>query len=215
MRDISLRRQIKKPALLYGKDATLVGQSIWHYIAERYGKDNISNILNLTRIIRTEQTSITSTLGIPSYSRFLREWRDYYVNLSSQVSAGYVEPTPSWRYRPSTSNDVGSNASIKLSQDKKWIAVSELHKSRYKVTVFNLVSGKKMIIRQGSVQVDNLGETTVLPLLSWTKYNTLAVVVEENNRQNLFIYDKLDTKRPVIRMKRTIRGLDQIVDMDI
>lgn len=215
MRDISLRRQIKKPALLYGKDATLVGQSIWNYIAERYGKDNISNILNLTRIIRTEQTSITSTLGIPSYTRFLKEWRDYYINLNSQVSAGYVEPTPSWRYLPSASNDIGSNASIKLSPDKRWIAVSELHKSRYKVTVFNLVTGKKIIIRQGNVQMDNLGETKVLPLLSWTKYNTLAMVVEENNRHNLFIYDKLDTKRPVIRMKRVIRGLDQIVDMDI
>jgi hypothetical protein len=215
MRDISLRRQIKKPALLYGRDATLVGQSIWNYIAERYGKDNISNILNLTRIIRTEQTSITSTLGIPSYTRFLKEWRDYYVNLSDQANNGFIEPNATWRYRPSGSNDIGSNASIKLSHDKKWIAVSELHKSRYKVTVFNLATGNKIIIRQGNVQTDNFGEAVVLPLLSWTKYNTLAMVVEENNRQNFFIYDKLDTKRPVIRMKRIIRGLDQIVDMDI
>lgn len=215
MRDISLRRQIKKPALLYGQDAKLVGQSIWNYIAVRYGKDNISNILNLTRIIRTEQTSITSTLGIPSYARFLKEWREYYINLSDQATIGFAEPKTTWRYRPSDSNDIGSNASVKLSPDKKWIAVSELHKSRYKVTVFNLTTGKKIVIRQGNVQTDNSGEATVLPLLSWTKYNTLALMVEENNRQNFFIYDKLDTKRPVIRMKRTIRGLDQIVDMDI
>lgn len=63
---------------LKGEQATLIGQSIWNYIALKYGKDNISNILNLTRIIHDEQSSITSTLGI-SFSKFLKEWRDFYV----------------------------------------------------------------------------------------------------------------------------------------
>lgn len=74
-----LQTQSKKLKTLKGEDAAIVGQSIWNYIAQRYGIDNISNILNLTRIIRDEQSSITSTLGI-SYNRFLREWRDYYAN---------------------------------------------------------------------------------------------------------------------------------------
>ncbi|WP_317129168.1 hypothetical protein [Arundinibacter roseus] len=212
MRDNTQNRQIKKPALLTGQDATLVGQSIWNYIAERYGRDNISNILNLTRIIRTEQTSITSTLGIPSYTRFLREWREFYGAETAKVNVGYKEPTPTWTYRMHEFNEAGSNASIKLSPDKKWIAVSELRKNRYKVTVFNLETGKNMVVRQGGVQIGNSQQSSMLPLISWTKYNTLAVVVEENNRQNLFIFDKLDTKRPVIRVKRQIRGLDQIVD---
>lgn len=74
-----LQTQSKKLKTLKGDDAAIVGQSIWHYIAQRYGIDNISNILNLTRIIRDEQSSITSTLGI-SYNRFVREWREYYAN---------------------------------------------------------------------------------------------------------------------------------------
>ncbi len=73
------KNQGRKLSHLKGEEAQLIGQSIWHYIAQRYGKDNISNILNLTRIIRTEESSITSTLGI-SYNRFLREWREYYAN---------------------------------------------------------------------------------------------------------------------------------------
>lgn len=215
MRDVSLNRPIKKPGLLTGKDATVVGQSIWNYIAERYGKDNISNILNLTRIIRTEQTSITSTLGVPSYTRFLREWRDFYSTQATQARQGYMEPTPTWTYQIHDLNALTDNPTIKISPDKKWIAVSELRKSRYKVTVFNRETGRNIIIRQGSVQLGNTQQGSMLPLLSWTKYNTLAMVVEENNRQNLFIYDKLDTKRPVIKIKRNIRGLEQIVDMDI
>jgi hypothetical protein len=70
--------QNRKLSQLQGKEAELIGQSIWHYIAIKYGKDNISNILNLTRIIRNEQSSITSTLGL-SFSKFLREWRAFYL----------------------------------------------------------------------------------------------------------------------------------------
>jgi hypothetical protein len=92
-----LKNQNKKLSHLKGEDAQLIGQSIWYYIAQRYGKDNISNILNLTRIIRTEESSITSTLGI-SYNRFLREWREYYANGGSfttktETTAQVKQPT--------------------------------------------------------------------------------------------------------------------------
>jgi hypothetical protein len=71
--------QSQKLSGLKGEEALLVGQSIWHYISLKYGKNNISNILNLTRIIHDEQSSITSTLGI-SFSRFLKEWKDFYLS---------------------------------------------------------------------------------------------------------------------------------------
>jgi hypothetical protein len=74
-----MKNKDRKISHLEGKDAELVGQSIWNYIAMRYGKDNISNILNLTRIIRTEESSITSTLGI-SYNRFMKEWKEFYIS---------------------------------------------------------------------------------------------------------------------------------------
>jgi hypothetical protein len=79
MRTAILKNKDKKLENISGKDAEIIGQSIWNYIALRYGKDNISNILNLTRIIRTEESSITSTLGV-SYNRFIKEWQLYYVN---------------------------------------------------------------------------------------------------------------------------------------
>lgn len=63
---------------LKGESARIVGQSIWNFIALKYGKDNISNILNLTRIIHNEQSSITSTLGI-SFSKFMKDWTDFYL----------------------------------------------------------------------------------------------------------------------------------------
>jgi hypothetical protein len=92
MRTSILKNKDKRIDHLSGKDAEIIGQSIWNYIAVRFGKDNISNILNLTRIIRTEESSITSTLGI-SYSRFLREWKDYYVNSTYANNSEKIEDT--------------------------------------------------------------------------------------------------------------------------
>ena len=79
------RNENKKISYISGKDAEIIGRSIWHYIAVRYGRDNISNILNLTRIIRAEQSSITSTLGV-SFNRFSRDWKSFYQNGARVVS---------------------------------------------------------------------------------------------------------------------------------
>ncbi len=49
---------------LQGKRAELIGQSLWNYIVEKYGRRNISNVLNLSRIIRNEENSVSKTLGI-------------------------------------------------------------------------------------------------------------------------------------------------------
>ncbi|MFN3850491.1 MAG: hypothetical protein ACK4NY_13730 [Spirosomataceae bacterium] len=88
-----MKNQNRKISSLQGEDARLVGHSIWLYIAQRYGRDNISNILNLTRIIRTEESSITSTLGI-SYGRFIREWKEYYANGSFNGTAQETKTDP-------------------------------------------------------------------------------------------------------------------------
>jgi len=215
MRDFLKNRNVRKPTLLTGNDATLIGHSIWNYIAERYGKDKISDILNLTRIIRTEQTSITSTLGVPSYNRFLRDWRAYYLNINKKAEQFYTDPKPVWKYKLNELSASDANATIKVSPDKKWTAVSEMKNGRYRVYLFNSESGSRKIIRQGKLDIIGGRMQTQPPLLGWSRNNTLAVLASENGRQNFFQYENLDTKKIKIKLKRTIRGLDQISDMDI
>ncbi|CAG5072148.1 Tol-Pal system protein TolB [Dyadobacter sp. CECT 9623] len=215
MRDFFKNRNVRKPTLMTGNDATLVGQSIWNYIAERYGKDKISDILNLTRIIRTEQTSITSTLGIQSYNRFLREWKAYYLNQNKNAEQFYAEPSPSWKYKLNEFNVSDASAVIKISQDKKFTAVSEIKNGRYRVYIFDSESGSKKIVRQGKLDLVGGRAKTQPPLLGWFRNNQLAILATENDRKNLYIYENIGTKKVKVKLKRNIRGLDQIVDMDV
>lgn len=215
MRDFFKNRNVRKPTLMTGNDATLIGHSIWNYIAERYGKDKISDILNLTRIIRTEQTSITSTLGIQSYNRFLRDWRAYYLNQSKNAEQFYAEPNPTWKYKLNEFSTSDANAVIKVSPDKKFTAVSEIKNGRYKVYLFNSENGSKKIIRQGKLDIIGGRMKTQPPLLGWSRNNTLSILANENDRKNFYMYENVGTKKVKVKLRRNIRGLDQIVDMDI
>src|SRR5680860_249396 len=68
-------RENEKPKLhrLQQEEASLVGQSIWNYIVQKYGRRYISSILNLSRINRNEENSISNTIGI-SYKDFSEQW---------------------------------------------------------------------------------------------------------------------------------------------
>ncbi len=133
MRTAILKNKDKKVETLQGKDAEIIGQSIWNYIAVRYGKDNISNILNLTRIIRTEESSITSTLGI-SYNRFLKEWREYYSNNQYAVSEEKVQDT-----NTTQPTEVKPNGSLVETKQKLELKPGEVDTDNYEFDTENII----------------------------------------------------------------------------
>ena len=210
MRDVSLSRNIRKPNLLQGRDAERVGHSIWNYIAQKYGRDNISNILNLTRIIRNEQSSIQSTLGVP-YGRFLREWREYYGNMAKATASAGGSDDATIAIRGS-GLDHNLN-DVKISSDKTLIAFSSVNDGKFTVEVYNTATKKRYSVLQGGYRLDGHATFTSTPLVAWQRDNNLAVVTDENGKSYLYVYTDLD-KRPKQRSRQTINGLTQIVSVD-
>jgi hypothetical protein len=135
LREVMARHADKKISSITGPDAELIGQSIWHYIAIRYGRDNISNILNLTRIIRTEQSSITSTLGV-SFKRFVDEWKSFYQNGSVVAKTEAIE-------EPEIPTPVSLNDVPKLENLK----VNEIDTEHYEFDEVNVLEAKETIVQ--------------------------------------------------------------------
>ena len=69
--------KVKSPKKLSGKNAELMGQSIWNYVAEKYGRPTVATILNYTRVTRNEEKSILEATGI-NFEQLLVEWRKFY-----------------------------------------------------------------------------------------------------------------------------------------
>ncbi|AQG82255.1 hypothetical protein [Spirosoma montaniterrae] len=212
MRDVALTRPVRKPSLLSGADAERVGHSIWNYIVQKYGRDNVSNILNLTRIIRNEQSSISSTLGIP-YSRFLREWREYYAGMAGSVAQAYRNSTDNFQIKVGSAESRSSLVSLKLSPDNQFIAYTVLRDGKFTVEVVNTTNSKRTSVLTGGYRLDGQANLTTTPLVAWQRENNLLVLTEEKGRTNLYQFANFE-KRPKQEFKRPVVGLSEVVWMD-
>lgn len=212
IRDASLNKNMRRPSTLSGDRSVLIGQSIWNFIAERYGKSNISNILNLTRIIRNEESSITSTLGIPSYNQFLGEWRNYYTSMAGSVAATYKLPEPELIVKRNKRNKYLYNE-IAISPDGKQLAYSQNFKGRYKVIVRNTASKKRRWVMTGGSKVINQRIDEDLPLLDWRNNSSLAVVNVNKGKYYLQLLDL--SKSNSKKTRKSLESFTQVKSMDI
>lgn len=208
MRDYIKRRQYDRLGKLSGKEAGIVGQSIWNYIAENYGRNNISNILNLTRINRSEQNSIIYTLGV-TYDRFIDEWKAYYQNMSEQVNSSYQAPNEG-------SAILGNNNKgylyhqAKLSPNGSLLAYSTNFNGKYEVLIMDLTSGHKKSVVNGGYKVISQEIDEEIPLLSWKDNNTLGVVNVEKGDYQLIMYDVGSGRS----QRRSLSRVTQVKDIE-
>lgn len=214
IRDAVYHKRLRKPSSLSGPEAQIVGQSLWNYIAERYGRDNISNILNLTRIIRNEQTSIASTLGLP-YTRFLNDWREFYSGMATTVSNQYQAlPTNSYLRTLPLFKDISINR-VKVSPDQKYLAYTLTEKGKFSVVIVETATGKRteLLSRGNRLLSEHHFQN---PLVAWVRGNAPAVVFEDKGRLWLYVYNTMGEKGTGrVRVRRELKSFNQINDFDI
>lgn len=173
MRDLLRGNTVKKLSKIQGKEAEIAGQSLWNYIANKYGKSNISNVLNLTRIIRNEENSIASTLGLP-FRQFLVDWQQYYKDASQRIESNYISPSESNIAVDSRPNVIYNQ--VKFSPDGSQIAFSENYGGKYTVYVQDIASGKKEGLLNGGYRVINQEVDYEIPLINWIDNENLGIV---------------------------------------
>ncbi len=187
VRQLVRSKKVNKSIRQTGKDAQLVGQSIWNYIVEKYGKSSISNILNYTRVIRNEQKSILITLGIP-FKQLLADWQNYYTQIEKRVGDSYVPPNDSMKLTlPHHKATVYTT--VKISPDGKKVAYAENYRGRFTVRVRLLDNGSERVILNGGNKVIKQDVDYRVPLLSWADQNTLGVIGIKDGEYVFWLYD--------------------------
>ena len=147
-RDEAEAGRMRRPSARNGQEAEWLGQSLWAFIAERYGRSNVSNILNLTRIIRNEESAISSTLGI-SYNKVLREWRTGYSALAEQTKQ-IMAPLPEDKLLKLRLRPEDQIFGIALSPSGRFAAWASQDEGRTRVGIKDLLTGRQRVLwRQG------------------------------------------------------------------
>jgi Tol biopolymer transport system component len=196
IRQLMRRKKPKKITKLAGKEAALAGQSVWNFIAEKYGKSSVGNILNYTRITRNEEKSVLITLGV-SFKQLMNEWYKYYSDMESRVGQSYISPEPA-QFMSKWQNRTTVYTMVRLSPDGQYLAYAENDRGRYIVKVRSLKNGKEKTIISGGSKVINQRVDYSHPLLSWADANTLGVIGVKNGQYVFWLYD-LNTKSKLPR----------------
>jgi hypothetical protein len=156
------------------KEAALIGQSVWNFIVERYGRRYISSILNLSRINRNEENSIANTIGL-NYKGFLDQWRQYYVNANQQVLTNFKDINATNEIAATSSAHVGTINDIKFSPDAKNLAYVINNGGRYKVQVRDLSTGRERTIFSGGNISPDQPVNLTSPVIAWRDTLNLAI----------------------------------------
>ena len=201
-------KKASKALKLSGKEAELIGQSIWNFIVEKYGKSSVNNILNYTRIIRNEEKSVLITLGIP-FKQLMVEWQNFYSTMETSVARSYVSPSDSTRFSPSHRKTVVFTT-VKISPDGKKIAYAENDRGKFRVIVKSLENGRESVILNGGNKVIKQDVDFRVPLLSWADANTLGVIGTKNGQYVFWLYDLLTKSK----LPRELESFSNIRNFD-
>lgn len=166
----------KNPKLLKLKqrEAALIGQSVWNYIAERYGRRYISSILNLSRINRNEENSIANTVGL-NFDTFKEEWQSYYTKINEQVFATFKGTDDKNWINETSPKVIGAISDIEFSPDGLSLAYVLNNSGKFKVIVRNVSSGEELTIYQGGSVYEDQSPNLISPVIAWRDSANLAI----------------------------------------
>lgn len=204
LRDYMSRKRVKKLKQIDGESAAIVGQSIWNYIAVKYGKGNISNILNLTRIIRKEENSIANTLGV-SFKTFLDDWQNYYLLQREEVKSNYESVGEERLLEDIRNSKELIQSTLVFNKSATKVAYALLKNGKYQIYVTDLTTGRKDKITSGGYRINGQAVDQELPLLDWQDEQTLGAIVFRRgflylNTYNLETGDK--GQKPLTRFRQ-------------
>lgn len=187
VRDLVQSNNPKKFSKLEGREAALAGQSFWNFVAEKYGKSSVHNILNYTRVTRNEEKSLLITLGI-SYKNLLNEWEQFYKQMAVHANKSYVVPSKENQLTKQPIRHV-NYTSVKVSPDGRNVAYAENDRGHFSITVKSLESGKEKTILRGGTRVIGQRVDYSNPLIDWADANTLGVVGIKQGEYWFWLYD--------------------------
>jgi len=206
VRNFLVENNAKNIDKLEGEEAKLAGQSIWNFISEKYGRINISNTLNLTRIIRNEEKSITNTLGIP-FKAFLNDYRYFYINNYTDMET----ESPSKNNQLSKPWQSGLDYTSSISPNGDYLAYSINNRGRFKVKLREIKTGNEKTIFRGGQRRLKEFENTFAPAMDWGDSTTLGIVSYERGVNFLYLYNPYTNKT----QKRDLRRFDQVNQIDV
>ncbi|HET6243300.1 MAG: PD40 domain-containing protein [Bacteroidetes bacterium] len=190
---------------LAGDNAVNAGHSMWHFIAETYGPNTVSNILYMTHVSRNIESGFLFVLGA-SLKTLTMEWMNYYKTKYETLDDTRILAETNLIPVKNRKNRVYSQ--LKSSPDGRYVAFVSNELGQYKVFIYDKEKKRmKRILKEGHrlLRINDFS----YPILSWHPAGQmLAIMVEDQAKPHLLLYSLEDKKTE----SRPIFILDKILD---
>ncbi|HPH99200.1 MAG TPA: hypothetical protein PK772_02600 [Chitinophagaceae bacterium] len=191
-------------------DPLLAGQSFWYYIAEKYGKQNVSYLMYLSRIHKSLNNAVEKICK-KKLKAVLQEFINdqqtkYYEDIRKRKSA------PKGKLTVTEATDVNTNFfRFQANPNPKSFtyAVVKYESGLYKVILNENYVNIKTLLRSGVRMKQNEANPNY-PILAWDPKGTrLLVIYTEKSEIKMFMYDVFKRYKYA---EQTLSQFDQIVD---
>lgn len=191
VRDGIITGKYKKFNRLLGEDAIYAGHSIWAYIADVYGESVLSNILYMTKVSRSVESSFMFVLGTTT-KLLTAEWMQYYKNRYAITDSTKTDPsTKPLLLKPRVTRYYNQ---LKISPDGNSVIYATNEMGQYKVWLYNFTTNKTKRILKRDHKIDRINDHSY-PLLTWHPSGQLfATIIEEKGELRLMYYN-MDTHK--------------------
>lgn len=201
VRDGILSGRYDKVNNLTGEDAVYAGHSLWRFIAQRFGKSTVSNIIHMTSMSNSIDKGFMYVTGL-SFKQLTQEWKEFYLKEYSPMAE--LSETPEGVFNIKYKSDI-RYGQPHISPDGDYLAYTTNEFGKYKIYLYNTVTGKKKKIFKRGVPIGTKTDYSY-PLLSWHPTGKLlAFIIEDKGMPWLYRYnieDKEFTKQIIYNVQK-------------
>ena len=196
LREILLSRKYKDFNRFALDNPKLAGHSIWYFIAQNYGKANISNLLYMTRINHNLDAGFLYVLGSP-YQQTLKSWDAFYRQRYESETASMTHLSEQTVLKIKNKRKLPISQ-VKLSPDGKKIAYVTNEIGRFRIFVQDIATGERKVIGKGSFRNPFQATDYNYPLLAWSPDLTTLVALYEQRDVIKFLKYDITTKKKTV-----------------
>lgn len=192
-KDAILSGKFKNFNHLTGKEARLLGHSLWYYISEVYGKDAIPSILYFTRINKNAISGFTYVTGM-SIKYLKPDWELFYLDIFESQEAKQDLPTE--EILKKRRNKKTAYQQVKINPRKNMVAYVANTMGKYQIFIHDLDTDKKKKIYQEGQKLEQITDFSY-PLMAWHPSGKILSFITEEKGQLIFTRYEIENKKYV------------------
>lgn len=197
MKDIILKKKIKKFNRLIQHDPELAGQAFWYFLVEKYGEEVIPNMLYVTRLSRNYESALMYITG-DNLKQTSKDVMRYFQEQYAKEDTLRNLPINEFKIKKRLMPYVEPQMKVSSRGDKLVFSTNKYGK--YKIWLMDTKTGKQKKIFRGGLKYHAFKLDHSFPMMAWHPGGEkFAFIYEKKGKLFLTSVDLISKKRETIQ----------------